>query len=179
MKDHWLTPFFADPIEKDDEIEDMSEEEKILKELTEILDKEKQTEMEKLQDEALRKQKERESVMGKLIRSKGFLWLATSNNLIGAWQQAGNVLRIKAEGKWMGLNPKLWEGTSIEPLVRRVRCHIDYSLFPIGLIIDSHVTFLMECWLNTSQLGWLKIDPTTIILNYVIHFIFPGYEKRK
>merc|ERR1711884_780242 len=75
--------------------------------------------MEKLQTEAIEKQKERTAVMGELLRSKGFLWLATSNDLIGAWQQAGNVLRIRAETQWMCLQPEVWEGTPVEDLVRK------------------------------------------------------------
>ena len=37
----------------------------------------------------------REKLMGGLMRSKGFVWIATSQFFMGAWQQAGNVLRIK------------------------------------------------------------------------------------
>ena len=55
--------------------------------------------------------------MGELLRSKGFMWIATSNDVIGAWQQAGYVLRIGAEHKWMCLMPEMWEGTSSEALV--------------------------------------------------------------
>ena len=123
-----LAPFFSDPIEIEEdedmteEIEEMSEEEKkMAEELKKKIDEEKQKAMEKLQAEALVKQKERNSVMGELLRSKGFLWLATSNNLIGAWQQAGNVLRIRAEAQWMCLMPQLWEGTEVESMVRQVR----------------------------------------------------------
>ena len=102
MLDLWLAPFFADPIDKEEDVED-------------------KTELESLQAEALRKQKDRNAAIGELLRSKGFLWLATSNGLIGAWQQAGNVLRIQCMGKWMCLKPDIWEGTSAEPLVRKVR----------------------------------------------------------
>merc|ERR1712079_949643 len=121
-----LEPFFSDPIELEEEedmteeIEEMSEEEKeMAEELKKKLDKEKQIAMEKLQAEALQKQKDRNEVMGELLRSKGFLWLATSNNLIGAWQQAGNVLRIRAEAQWLCLTPQLWEGESVEDMVRK------------------------------------------------------------
>ena len=104
-----------------EEIEEMSEEEKkMVEEVKKKVDKEKQIALDKLQAEALEKQKERNEVMGELLRSKGFLWLATSNNLIGAWQQAGNVLRIKAEAQWMCLTPHLWEGTPVEEMVCKV-----------------------------------------------------------
>ena len=122
-----LAPFFSDPIEIEEdedmteEIEEMSEEEKkMVEEVKKKVDKEKQIALDKLQAEALEKQKERNEVMGELLRSKGFLWLATSNNLIGAWQQAGNVLRIKAEAQWMCLTPHLWEGTPVEEMVCKV-----------------------------------------------------------
>ena len=65
----------------------MSDEEKLKKE------QEKKEELEKTQAEASEKQKRRTGLMGELLRSKGFFWLATSNDVIGGWQQAGNVLR--------------------------------------------------------------------------------------
>merc|ERR1712186_93936 len=55
--------------------------------------------------------------MGELLRSKGFLWVASTNDVIGGWQQAGNVLRIEAETPWMCLIPDRWEGTPSEKLV--------------------------------------------------------------
>ena len=55
--------------------------------------------------------------MGELLRSKGFMWIATSNDVIGAWQQAGNVLRIGAEDQWMCLMAEMWMGSSSEALV--------------------------------------------------------------
>merc|ERR1711973_1007920 len=58
-----------------------------------------------LQEQAKEKQKKRNDKFGELLRSKGFFWIATSNDVIGAWQQAGNVLRIVAEMPWMCLMP--------------------------------------------------------------------------
>jgi len=121
-----LAPFFATPIDVEEEedmteeVKEMSEEEiKMAVQLKLNLDMERDKIMEKLQTEAIEKQKERTAVMGELLRSKGFLWLATSNDLIGAWQQAGNVLRIRAETQWMCLQPEVWEGTPVEDLVRK------------------------------------------------------------
>jgi len=120
LNELWLSPFFADPIEKEEEIEDITEEEKEqLKELKVQLDEEKQEKLEVLQAEALEKQKLRNETMGELLRSKGFFWLATSNDLIGAWQQAGNVLRIRGESQWMCLTPEFWIDSSAEELVRK------------------------------------------------------------
>ena len=46
-----------------------------------------------LQKEAAAKGKKRLGVMGELLRSKGFVWMASTNFVMGAWQQAGNILR--------------------------------------------------------------------------------------
>jgi len=59
-----------------------------------------------LQKQALVKQKRRNADLGELLRSKGFLWMATSHDIIGAWQQAGNVLRVVAEMPWMCKMPQ-------------------------------------------------------------------------
>ena len=50
------------------------------------------------QNEAYVKQAKRIELMGELLRSKGFIWLATSNLFIGGWQQAGNILKIALIG---------------------------------------------------------------------------------
>ena len=71
-------------------------------------------ELEKVQGEASEKQKKRTELMGELLRSKGFLWMATSNNVTGCWQQAGNVVRIEEENPWMCLMADMWEGTPAE-----------------------------------------------------------------
>merc|ERR1712130_149978 len=52
-----------------------------------------------------------------LLRSKGFIWIATSNYIMGGFQQAGNILRIEAQGPWMCENPEQWEGTPNEALI--------------------------------------------------------------
>ena len=48
---------------------------------------------EKLQEETTDKQIHRTELMGELLMSKGLFWMATSNDVIGLWQQAGNVIR--------------------------------------------------------------------------------------
>ena len=47
-----------------------------------------------------------------MLRSKGFIWLAASNLLMGGWQQAGNVIRIEGETYWMCEQRELWEDQS-------------------------------------------------------------------
>merc|ERR1712203_387667 len=93
------------------EVVEKSEEEK------KKAEEENQIELQRVQEDALIKQKRRTDTMGELLRSKGFMWIATSNDVIGAWQQAGNVLRIGAEDQWMCLMPEMWMGTPSEELV--------------------------------------------------------------
>ena len=52
-----------------------------------------QSHVEKLQKEAAKKQPKRMKFMGELLRSKGFVWIATTNSIMGGLQQAGNILR--------------------------------------------------------------------------------------
>ena len=72
-----------------------------------------------LQKEAKSKQEKRVLAIGDLLRSKGFIWIATSHNIMGAMQQAGSVLRLEGEGEWMCQMPEMWEGTPAEALVRK------------------------------------------------------------
>ena len=64
-------------------------------------EEEKKDELKKVQAVAEEKQKRRTELMGELLRSKGFFWLATSNDVIGGWQQAGNVLRSGDESVYL------------------------------------------------------------------------------
>ena len=73
--------------------------------------------LEKQQKIAVTKKKNRVEHMGELLRSKGFVWVASSNKIMGGWQQAGNVIRMEGEGLWMCENPALWKGTGTEELV--------------------------------------------------------------
>jgi G3E family GTPase len=49
--------------------------------------------------------------MGQLLRIKGFLWIATSHDIIRSWQQAGNVTRLEAESPWMCEIREMWKDT--------------------------------------------------------------------
>ena len=73
--------------------------------------------MDSKQSEAATKQDKRKAQMGELMRSKGFIWMASSMFLKGAWQQAGNVLDIKPSGPWLCEVRHTWEGTPSEPIV--------------------------------------------------------------
>merc|ERR1719481_1723171 len=82
-----------------------------------MTEEEKQESLQKLQEEADLKKVKRTDTMGQLLRSKGFLWIATSHNIIGGWQQAGNVIRLEAESPWMCEIRDFWEDTPSAELV--------------------------------------------------------------
>ena len=85
-----LEPYFVEPDFMDDSEE--ADENKISAE-------EKEVRLKALQKTAAEKQKRRKEGMGDLLRSKGFIWLATSNTLMGGWQQVSSRGRLK-DGKY-------------------------------------------------------------------------------
>lgn len=45
-----------------------------------------------------------------VLRSKGFCWIASRNDVVGAWAQAGNILHIDPAGLWWGtMDKSYWE----------------------------------------------------------------------
>ncbi|XP_066915489.1 zinc chaperone YciC-like [Clytia hemisphaerica] len=80
---------------------------------------EENNELDQLQKRAAEKQKIRTKSIGELLRAKGFLWIASSHEVLGGFQQAGNVVRVEEEGPWM-VHPECrdkWEGTDTEERV--------------------------------------------------------------
>merc|ERR1712013_260537 len=77
-------------------------------------DAELPADLEKLQAAAMDKQKKRTDMIGGLMRSKGFIWIATSQYFMGSWQQAGNVLRIQPAKPWLCEMRHKWQGTPFE-----------------------------------------------------------------
>lgn len=52
---------------------------------------------------------------GQLLRSKGFVWVATRRDLCGEWSQAGGVLRFTVGGPWYAALPEeAWPQSSEE-----------------------------------------------------------------
>jgi len=88
--------------------------------------------MTKIQKQAHVKQKKRNELMGDLLRSKGFIWLATANSIMGGLQQAGNILRIQGEGHWMIECKETWEGTISEELILKDMTAEDGKVYPFG-----------------------------------------------
>jgi len=71
----------------------------------------------KQQKEAAIKKPKRVELMGELLRSKGFMWIASSNSVMGGFQQAGNIVVVSSEGPWMCELREMWEGTALGALV--------------------------------------------------------------
>ena len=79
--------------------------------------------LEKLQKLALSKQSKRKQIMGELLRSKGFIWMATSNKYIGGWQQAGNIHRVEVAGMWLD------EDRDKKPISHTPKDNVDKGIF--------------------------------------------------
>merc|ERR1712178_649681 len=151
LVDKFLTPYFMDPIEtleEDEEENDSGVEEdgnkeeedkkeedsgepepkkqKLDEEAQKLKEEERKQELIETQKEANIKYKQRQADFGDLLRSKGFLWVATSNDTIGGWQQAGNVLRIAPETRWMCLQPHLWDHCDMD-LVKEDGTEYEYK----------------------------------------------------
>ena len=67
-----------------------------------------------LQEESFSKRDQRSKIFGELMRSKGFLWMASSQFFMAAWQQAGSVMRIRPARPWLCEMRRYWEGTAHE-----------------------------------------------------------------
>ena len=110
-------------LEDEDEVEEEEDGEGEKNKKEEDAEEKKKKEEEKLkklqetQKIAAGKQSKRAGAIGELLRSKGFIWIATSQSCIGGWQQAGNVIRLEAESPWMCEMREMWEGTPSEELV--------------------------------------------------------------
>ena len=90
LVEKFLNPYFMDPIEElDDEdgedsgvAEDQKDEKKkpeVDEETKKLMDEEKKLKLEEMQEEANQKYKRRQTEFGDLLRSKGFLWVATAH----------------------------------------------------------------------------------------------------
>jgi len=94
-----------------------------------------ETNLDKLQTNAASKQDRRVQLMGGLMRSKGFMWLATSNSIMGIWQQGGNVIRLDPGRNWLCEIRSMWEGTTMEAKVMEEMTQPNGEEWPYG---DRH-----------------------------------------
>merc|ERR1712192_301822 len=104
LRDLFLEPYFASVEHEEEEEEKMSESEKLAK-------------LKEAQKEADEKKTVRGATMGELLRSKGFIWIATTHNVIGHWQQAGSVIYLGAETYWMCQMREEWKDSPSAELI--------------------------------------------------------------
>ena len=159
LNDLLLEPYFVfNFLEEDDEEGEKEESE------TEESKKMKLLRLQETQKEAQGKQKRRAVAMGEMLRSKGFIWIASSHNIIGGWQQAGNIIRLEAESPWMCEMRSVWEGTPSEELVNKDLKQSNGEDWPHGdrrqelvfigqsLKHDAIQTILDQCLLNDEEM---------------------------
>lgn len=63
--------------------------------------------------------RERTTNMGTVLRSKGFIWIGTTNktDICGEWSQAGNMLTLRPSIPWFAVTPKdMWPDDTTELL---------------------------------------------------------------
>jgi len=166
LNDLFLEPYFMLSFLNDEEEEE--EEEGDNEEKRSKIEEEKMVKLQQDQKEAAMKQSKRVGALGDLLRSKGFIWLATSHNIIGGWQQAGNVLRLEAESPWMCEMRWMWEGTASEELVRKDMNQSNGDEWPYGdrrqelvfigqgLKHEAIQTLLDQCLLNDDE---MRMEP--------------------
>ena len=92
--DLFFEPFFIMRYDEEEEIElDDLPKKATDKQLDDLLKKAKDKQLDDLQKKAKDKQRLRNKTLGDLLRAKGFMWIATSHDVLGGFQQAGNVVR--------------------------------------------------------------------------------------
>ena len=78
---------------------------------------------EEVQALARHRRSTRTTELGQLLRSKGFLWLAHTHDLMMTLSQAGDLVTIETPGLWTALDRSAYEGTEEE----RARLQRDWN----------------------------------------------------
>ncbi|KAL7528156.1 hypothetical protein ACHAXR_004761 [Thalassiosira sp. AJA248-18] len=118
----FLDPFFVSVDEDGDEEEGDEEkgenedgEEKKLDEEDQMdEDNASNDKIKQLQEEAVKKAKHRSDTFGNLLRMKGFMWKASSHDIMGFVSIAGSMVRLDAPGTWTALESKAYTGSDVE-----------------------------------------------------------------
>jgi G3E family GTPase len=63
------------------------------------------------QEKAMAVQRIRTDTIGQLLRSKGFIWMPNTHDLMGVVSQAGNMITIDSPGTWLALEAEAWKGS--------------------------------------------------------------------
>jgi G3E family GTPase len=101
-----------------------------------------------------------------VIRSKGFVWLATRHNLVGVWSQAGEIISLDYGGNWWATVPER-EFPEDHTLVAEIKRQFvgEYGdrrqeLVIIGIDLDREMITeaLNHCLLTDDELalGWQR-----------------------
>ena len=101
-----------------------------------------------------------------VLRSKGFVWLATRNNQVGIWSQAGQVVTLEYGGDWWATMPET-EWPDIPAYRDEINAMMDgeygdrrQELVIIGIDMDEQVirSTLDSCLLNDAEMrgGWKR-----------------------
>ena len=72
-----------------------------------------------VQSAAAARKKARIKAMGCLLRTKGFIWVASVHDLMIGLNQAGNMVTLEPETLWLELTPELWKGLPIEQMISK------------------------------------------------------------
>ena len=102
----------------------------------------------------------REWTNGRLLRSKGFFWLASKYQEAGSWSQAGGLMRHGFAGRWWRFVPKdQWpeDDESVQAIMRNWQADVGdcrQELVFIGQHIDfAQLTAELEaCLLNDAEM---------------------------
>ncbi|GAB4515024.1 MAG: zinc metallochaperone GTPase ZigA [Anaerolineae bacterium] len=105
-------------------------------------------------------------LLDSVIRSKGFVWLATRHNMVGVWSQAGEVISLDYGGEWWADTPAD-EYPNDPMLVTEIRQHFEGEygdrrqeivIIGIGLDREGVTSALDTCLLTEAEmaLGWRK-----------------------
>ncbi len=106
------------------------------------------------------------SMLDGVIRSKGFVWLATRHNMVGVWSQAGEVISLDYGGEWWADTPAD-EYPADPALVAEIKRLFEGEygdrrqeivIIGIGLDREAITVALDACLLTDTEmaLGWRK-----------------------
>ena len=99
-----------------------------------------------------------------VLRSKGFVWLATRHNWVGVWSQAGEIISLDYGGEWWATTTDA-DMPQDPTLVAEIRAQFEgeygdrrQELVVIGIDLqrESIVTALNKCLLTDAEMarGW-------------------------
>ena len=80
--------------------------------------------------DAKEKSTRRTNAFGNLMRSKGFVWQASSHDMVGYYSQAGSTVTLESPGTWKVLDAKAWSGPYKERMAFRKQAMASLWLNP-------------------------------------------------